>query len=148
MNKKLAHTILVFGDLLSIGGLWIGFHLISQIQLHIANQDDIIRFSNRVGFFIVGIGFPLLHAISITEHFFPDMIKTYKRFLSRAVIVMLVLLLIAGFSGSSWITSQVENAGYAYCRDASKASALSKSLVFTKDLTLCEELIQSQKKHR
>ena len=146
MNKKSAHIILVFGDLLSIGGLWIGFHLFSQIQHQITRQDDFIKYGNSVGFFFVGIGFPLLHAVSIVEHFFPELIKKYKRFLTHAVIAMLISLLIAGFSGSFWIQSQVENAGYIHCRKAGRGSVLSKRLVYTINTDICDEIAAAEQK--
>lgn len=140
MNKKLAHIILIFGDLLSIGGLFIGYHLLSQIQLQIAHQEEFIKYSSSMGFFIVAIGFPILHAIAIIEYFLPELIKKHKRFLTHAVIVMLISLLIVGFLGSSWINSQIENAGYIYCQKASRISAFTKNLIYTKNITNCEKL--------
>lgn len=148
MNKKLAHTILVFGDLLSFAGLWIGYHIFSKVLIKIANQADMINYGNRVGLFIVGLGFPLLHSLAIIGHYLPDYIHKYKRFINHAVIVMVILLLTAGFSGSYWLRSQVENAGYLYCREASGISALAKTLVYTKDMEICEELAAAKYKHQ
>lgn len=146
MNKKLAHTILFFGDLLSFGGLWIGYHIFSQIMLKITNQADIIKYGNRVGFFIVGIGFPLLHILAIMDHFLPEYINKYKRFLNHSAIALVIILLSAGFVSSNWIKTQIEKAGYIYCQNASGVSALAKSLVYTKDMDICDELIESKRK--
>jgi hypothetical protein len=148
MNKKLAHTILFFGDLLSFGGLWIGYHIFSQIMLKITNHADIIKYGNRVGFFIVGIGFPLLHIFAILEHFLPEYINKYKRFLNYFAIALVIILLSAGFVGSNWIKTHIEKAGYIYCHNASGVSALAKSIVYTKDMDICDELIESKRKRR
>lgn len=60
MNKKLEHAILFLGDLLCLGGLWISYNEFLRILVEISNQADFIRFGNRVGFFIVGLGFPFI----------------------------------------------------------------------------------------
>jgi hypothetical protein len=147
MNKKLSHTILFFGDFLSIGSLWIGYHIVTQVFIKITNQADMISYGNRVGFFIAGIGFPLLHLLVMIEHFRPEIIRKYKRFLNSAVIAMVILLLGAGFVGSSWIQYRVENAGYVYCNNASGSSMLAKSLVYTKNTKMCEDLATSKRKN-
>jgi hypothetical protein len=146
MDKKLSHTILFFGDLLSFGGLWLGYHIVTQVFIKITNQADMISYGNRVGFFIVGIGFPLLHLLVMIEHFRPKVIRKYKRLINSAVIAMVIALLGAGFVGSSWIQHQVKNAGYIYCQNASGSSTLAKSLVYTKDMRICEKLAASKRK--
>ncbi len=148
MNKKLAHTILFFGSLLCIGGLWIGYHEFQRILLEITNQADMIKFGNRVGFFIVGLFLPLIHLFIIVEHFRPTLIHKYKRLMNQGAIFLLIVLLSAGIIGSSWLESKVENAGYVYCRNASGISALAKSLVYTRDMDICEELVESKIKRR
>ena len=147
MNKKLSHTILFFGDFLSFGGLWLGYHIVTQVFIKVSNQANMIRYGNRVGFFIVGIGFPLLHLLAMVEHFRPDVIRKYKRLINSVVIAMVIILLGAGFVGSSWIQYRVENAGYIYCQYASGSSMLAKSLVYTKDMKICEDLVASKRKN-
>jgi hypothetical protein len=106
-----------------------------------------ISYGNRVGFFMVGIGFPLLHLLVMIEHFRPEVIQKYKRFLNSAVIAMVIILLGAGFVGSAWIQHRVENAGYVNCKKASGSSMLAKSLVYTKDMKICEDLAASKRKN-
>ena len=65
-----------------------------------------------------------------------------------SLVVTVVAMLSAGFIISSWIKSRVESAGYIYCREASGISALAKSLVYTKDMAICEDLVTAKYKHR
>jgi hypothetical protein len=81
------------------------------------------------------------------EHFRPDVIRKYKRLINSAVIAMVIVLLGAGFVGSSWIQHRVENAGYIYCQNACGSSMLAKSLVYTKDIKICENLAASKRKN-
>ena len=148
MNKRLAHSILFFGDLLSFGALWVYYLEFQRIMMEIANQADMIRFSNRLGFFIFGLLLPPLHCLSIVDRFWPDFHKKYDRLVNRTVMVALIILFAGGFFGSSWIQSKVENAGYLYCRQASGISTLAKSLVFTKNKGICEEMVTERLKRR
>ncbi len=116
--------------------------------MEITNQVDSISIGNRDGFFILAIGFPLIYIFIIIEHFRPDFINKYKSFMNQGAIVMVIALLFAGFIGSSWIKSKVENAGYFYCRNASGISALAKTLVYTKNIDICEELVASKRKNQ
>jgi hypothetical protein len=143
MNNKLRHFGLLFFDLLCIGVLWIGWDKVQEILIAINHQVDIIRFSNRTGFFIVGIGFPLLHLFMMIEQLRPDFIKKiskYKALINNCVMGFIVALVIAGFVVSSWLESRAEDAGYVYCWYVSDPSALAKTLVYTKDAKLCEDL--------
>ncbi len=146
MNKKLAHLIIIFFDLLCFLGLWFGYHEIQRTLMYITNQADIIEFGNRVGFFIVGLIVPFGHIIAIVEYFNPELIKTYNRLLNYSTIVTFIILFGSGFIGSSWIKSRVENADYIYCSNASGVSALAKTLVYTRSIDICEELVKSKRK--
>lgn len=114
----------------------------------IKNYTDIIRFGNRAGFFILGLFLPPAHLLIAIENFWPNVIYKYRRLLNQGIVVILIALLGAGIIGSSWIKSQVENAGYVYCREASGISALFRSLVYTKDMAICEDLVTAKYKHR
>jgi hypothetical protein len=140
MNKKLANVVAFFLDLLGIEGLWFGYQEFDRILMQVASQADRIIFSNRVGFYIICVGFPLIHLLGIIEHIWPDFSKKYN-LINRSLAIMAVGLLTAGIIGSAWITSQVKNAGYIYCRQASGVSALARSLVFTKEMKICEEMV-------
>jgi hypothetical protein len=139
MSKKQAHIILFFGDLLALSVIISFYYDFSEIVQEISHQVEMISFSNRMGFFIVGMIVPIGHFLGIVEHFRPEYIKKNYKFLNIGVIVLTIALFAAGFAGSAWIESKVENAGYVYCRKASGASALARTLVYTKNMEICEE---------
>jgi hypothetical protein len=139
MSKKQAHIILFFGDLLALSVIISFYYDFSEIVQEISHQVEMISFSNRMGFFILGVGALLIHPLLIVEHFRPEYIKKNYKFLNIGVIVLTIALFAAGFAGSAWIESKVENAGYVYCRKASGASALARTLVYTKNMEICEE---------
>jgi tetrahydromethanopterin S-methyltransferase subunit E len=120
--------------------LWILYDDFKQTLMEIKNQVDIIRFGNRDGFFVLGIGFPLLHLLNITGSFLPDFIKKYQKSLNYCVIGLVIVLLTVGFAISSWLQSRAENAGYIHCRYVSGVSALAKTLVYTKEAQICMDL--------
>ena len=139
-KEKLRHSIIIFFDVLCIVGLWIGYDNIRQTLLEINAQVDILRIGNRDGFFIVGIIAPLLHILNLTGYVWPNFINKYQKLLNYSVIGLVVFSFGAGFAGSSWLKTRAENAGYVHCRYISGVSALAKTLVYTKNVTLCEEL--------
>ena len=145
MNKKLAHTILLVGTLACFAGLWFGYHDLKLTLREIASQPDSISFGNRDGFFIVALGFPIIHLLIVVEQFRPALVNKYKRFMNIGAIFMVISLLAAGFICSSWIESQVQKAGYIYCREASGISALAKSLVYAKNRDICADLATGKK---
>jgi hypothetical protein len=148
MNKKLAHTVLLFFDFLCIWGFLIGYHDVKHTLMEITSYTDMITFGSRDGFFILGIFLPAVHLLPVIDHIWPDFPKKYHQLVNISLIVTVVAMLSSGFIISSWIKSQVENAGYIYCREASGISALAKSLVYTKDMAICEDLVTAKYKHR
>jgi hypothetical protein len=123
--------------------LWILYNDFKQTLMEIKNQVDIIRFGNRNGFFIMGIVFPLMHFLVIIEQLCPDFIKRiekYKKHVNYSIMGFIVAMLIAGFAISSWLQSRAESAGYVHCRYVSGVSALAKTLVYTKEARICEDL--------
>ncbi len=144
-NKKLAHIFFLFIDLFSLWLLWIGYHEIKEIITGIHSQADIIHVGSRVGFYVVGIFMPITHIFIIVNPFFPVIVKKYSRLVNQCFIVALIALLATGFLGSSSIRASVENAGYTYCSNASGISALARTLVYTKNMGLCDELVGSKR---
>lgn len=143
MNKKLAHAILFIGDILCFWGLWYGYHEFQRVFIESTNHADVIEFGNRVGFFILGIILPVAHILSIIEYFNAELIRIHHRLMNYSAFIILFILLATGFIGSSWLKTQVENAGYIYCRDASGISALAKKVVYTKNMAICEKAVGS-----
>jgi hypothetical protein len=144
MNKKLAHIILFVGNFFCIGIFWIGLRSFNHTLTEINLQPDSISFGSKNGFFIVPIIYVLIYLGIIIEHFRSALIEKYRIFLNYATAALLLLLIVGGFIGSSWIRSKVENAGYVYCRNASGISALERTLVYTKNTDICEELVETK----
>jgi hypothetical protein len=146
MNKKLAHIILFVGNFFCLGIFWIGLsdfnHTLTQINL----QPDSISIGSRNGFFIVPIIYILIYLGIITEHFRPALIEKYRKFMNYSTAALLIMVIIGGFIGSSWTRFKVENSGYVYCRNASGISALERTLVYTKNMDICEELVETKRK--
>ena len=145
MNKTTSHAILILIDIFCIWALWIFYKEFQRVPMEILNQAEIISFSNRIGFTIVAVGFPPIHLFTIVDNIWPGIFKNYIPIVNKSVIVLVIALLFAGFISSSWLKSQVENAGYVYCRNLSGVSALAKSLVYTKNMNVCEGLAVSEK---
>jgi hypothetical protein len=146
MTKKLAHSVIIFLDLLSLLGVWYAYCEVQLILTNINNNADIIKFGNRDLLLILVLIVPICHVLAVVEHFYADIVKTYNRVLNYCVIFLFFILLSAGFFGSYWIKARVENAGYIYCRNASGISALAKTLVYTKRIDICEELVETKRK--
>jgi protein-S-isoprenylcysteine O-methyltransferase Ste14 len=104
-----------------------------------------IKFGNRTAFSVLCIVIPLVHLMGIIEYFWPNFINKHRSVLNKSGILICILLFIFGLAGSVWMKSKVQNAGYVYCRKASGVSALAKTLVYTKNMELCEELAASKR---
>ena len=139
-SNKLRHSVLIFFDLLCVVMVCILYDDIQKTLMKINNEADIVRFGNRDGFFIIGIGFPILHLLNIVGYFCTDFFKKYQTSLNYLVIGLIVVLFSAGFVFSSLLKSRAENAGYVYCWYISGSGALAKTLVYTKDAQLCKDL--------
>jgi hypothetical protein len=148
INKKLAITFLVALNIFLLWGFWLGFDNLKEIFASLQSHADVIRVGSREGFFVVIIAPPILCLLPIVERFWPDFIKKHSKLLSQCVVIGFIALLAAGFIGSSWIKARVENAGYSYCRNASGISALARTLVYTKNMGICEELVEEKVKSR
>ncbi len=140
--------VLTFGDLLCLWVLLTGTNSYIYVLTEINNHVDIISFNSRLGFQIVCIGMPLLHLFTAVEYFWPFFLKKYNKIISQCVVVLIVGLLVTGIFGSYWIQARVEKAGYVYCRNASGVSALAKTLVYTKNMDICEDLVETTRKQR
>ena len=146
INKKLAVTFLIAINFFCLWASWIDFNEIKEIIASLQNHADVIRVGSRAGFFVVVIGVPILCLLPVAENFWPTFIKKHSKLISQCVLFGVIALLAAGFIGSSWIKARVENAGYAYCRNASGISALARTLVYTKNMDICEELVETKRK--
>lgn len=143
MSNTTRHLGLLVFDLICIIMLWVFFNCFKQTLSEINSQIDIVKFGNRDGFFIVGIGIPLLHLLIVIEQICPTFIQKiqkYKKPVNAGVMGFVIALLIGGFVISSWLQTRAEDAGYVHCRYISGVSALAKTLVYTKDAELCRDL--------
>lgn len=148
MNKKQSLILFSLFDLLFIGGMVILAHEFSRISSDVIQQVEMIKFGNRFTFLIVGAVIPMLHIWGIAEYFWPRFVKKNTRIISCSLIACLIVLLSAGFVGSAKIKAKIEAEGYVYCRAASGVSALAKSLVYTRDKKICEDIVRLKKQAR
>ena len=139
MSKKKASIILIIIDIFCIWGLWSGNHEFQRILTDIHNHNEVIHYGNRISFFIVGLIVPIIHGLTIIEHFRPALIHKNSLLISWGVALLLVGSIAGGIFGSFYLTSRFESAGYIYCRKASGISALAKSVVYTIHTDACEE---------
>jgi hypothetical protein len=146
MNMQ-AHLVLIICDIFAVWGLWLGYNSLHEIQSGIAAQVDTIRYGNRIGFAIVGVAFPLFHILFMVEKLWTDFIKKYSSIANIGIVILLSTLILGGIAGSHWVKSHVENAGYIYCWRASGSGAVSKTLVYTKDMEICEKLVEDDRRH-
>ncbi len=148
MNKKLAHIFFFIFDFLSLIGLWYGYHEFQRILMEINQSAEVIKFSNREGFCILGIGIPMIHSLALADRMWPSLPKKYSGWVNMGLVITVIALFAAGIIGSKWITSQVEKAGYMYCREASGISALSRTVYYTKDTATCDAIVEAKYKDR
>jgi hypothetical protein len=146
INKKLAIIFIIVMNFFCLEGLWGGYSNIRDLMIAVNSQIDMVRFSSREGFFIFSMAFPIFCLYLPIEKFWPDFVKNHKGLLNKSVIVVLIAFFASGFIGSSWIKAHVENAGYTYCHNASGISALSRTLVYTKNMDICEKLVETKRK--
>jgi hypothetical protein len=146
MNKKLAMTFLILINLFCLWVFWQGYNNIKETVASLHNQLDVIQFSSRAGFFLVVIGAPLICLLVIVEKIRPVFVKKQSGLINKCIVIGIIALFVAGFVGSSGIRSKVENAGYVYCRNASGISALERTLVYTKNMEICEKLVETKRK--
>jgi hypothetical protein len=148
INKKLAITFLVAINFFCLWASWIEFNDIKEIIASLQSHADVIRVGSRAGFFVVGIGVPILCLLPVVEKIWPAFLKKHSKMMSQCVVIGIIALLAAGVIGSSWIKARVENTGYTYCRNVSGISALARTLVYTKNMDICEELVEAKIKSR
>jgi len=146
INKKLAITFLIVINFFCLWVFWEGFNDIKEIIVSLHSHADVIRVGSRAFFFVVVIGVPILCLLPVVEKIWPDFVKEHSRLINQCATIGVIALLAAGFFGSSWIKTRVENAGYTFCRNASGISALARTLVYTKNIDICEELVETKRK--
>ncbi len=144
LNKKFAITFLLVINLLCLWVFWIGLSDVIEVNALLQGRVDVIRVGSRAGFFVVVIGVPILCLLPVAERFWTDFVKKHGKIITQGAIVGVVALLAAGFLGSFWIRTRVEKAGYNNCRNASGISALSRTLVYTRNTKICEELVEAE----
>ena len=118
--------------------------IIASLQIH----ADVIHVGSRAGFFVVTISVPILCFLPVVERIRPDFVKKHSKLINQCTIIGVIALLATGLFGSSWIKTRIENTGYTYCRNASGISALARTLVYTKNTDICEELVETKRKSR
>lgn len=145
-NKKIGHIFFFLGDLLGLWLLWTGYSEIKEVIDALHDHADFISFSSRVGFYMAGLFILISHIFIVVNSLYPVIEKKYRRLADQCCIVALISFFAAGFLGSSCVKASVERAGYIYCRNASGISALARTLVYAKDIEVCENLVEERRK--
>ncbi len=140
MSKRNAHIILIIADIIALLVFWWGYSQIRVVFEDIALSADAVSFTNRIGFAFVGIVMPFAQVLALSEHFWPSYIHMRRKIISRIIIVSGIALFASAILISVYMQKHVEKAGYQYCRNASGVSALSKTLVYTKNSNICQQL--------
>jgi len=148
MSKKKAHIFLIFFDIFSVICLWAGYKLINQVFVDIAHSAGAIEFNNRVGFFCFGALMPLVHLFAIYEYFWPKTIEKRMALFNWSAFVLLIVLFASSFFISARVRTYVERAGYLHCTQADRQLSFSTGFVYTKDETICSQLIEEKRKPR
>lgn len=148
INRTLSHMILILFDSLCLWVIWAGINSYTDVLAEMRNHADIISFNSRLGFQIVCIGQPVIHLLIAVDYFWPVFLKKYRQLVSRFTVILFAGLFATAIIGSYWIQTRVEKTGYIYCRNASGVSALAKQLVYTKNMDICDELVETKRKPR
>jgi hypothetical protein len=146
MSKKKAHILAILFDILSIIGLWVGYHLINQVVTGIAHPSDTVEFNSKVGFFCFGVVFPLAHLFGIYEYFWPKVVEKRMALISWSALILLIVLFASGFLISARLQAYVERSGYLHCLQADRQVSFSTGLVYTRDAAICRRLVEEKRK--
>lgn len=149
MSKKKAHLILIFGDLLALFALWLGYDEINKVIECVADFADMVNFNNRIGFLIFAAGFIIAHIFIICNNLFLNKIFEKKAAWGNGVFIIFGIVLFASaILISACMRTYVEKAGYLRCPQADHQLSFSTSLVYTKDAAICNRLVEEKRKIR
>lgn len=146
MSKKQALILFFFFDLFALCVFWIGYDEIKQVFAGVAHSVDVIKFSNRVGVPFIMIALPVVHVLGLYDYFRPGSLAKKTALINRLVIIIGIVLFAIVIYISTHVKTYVEQADYLYCRGASSASALFKTLVYTKDSEVCDRLTEDKRR--
>ena len=148
MSKKQAHIIIFLVDLFCIAIIWLFYNETRQLFSDMHNQADKVIVGSKEGFFIFAIVAPILHFVTIIEHFWFEFIKKHIRLISWGVFAMLILLFISAITISGLIKIKVENAGYVNCKELEWSGAYSVSYTYTRNQAICKQLVAQENKEK
>lgn len=139
MNKKLAHLIGAFLDLLAIGAIFIGCKWIGEILFEMNVQAELIEFDKYTGFIFVAIAVPALHILGIIENLWPKLFSPYREAMEKGIVSFAILLFLSCYILINWVPVKLESEGYVYCQTTSVGIA-SRVIIYTIDDEVCQEL--------
>lgn len=145
MSKSTAHIILILANIIAVLVFWWGCHQINNVFEDIALSADSVSFSNRIGFAFIGIVMPFAQILALCEHFWPEYLQKRNRLINQITIISGIVLLSSAALFSGYMQYHVEKIGYQYCRGASGVSALLKTLVYSKDSEVCNQLVEEKR---
>jgi len=148
IGKKKALILFLVFDILAVLVFWMGYNEINKVVDGIANSADTVEFNHRVGFFFIGVLVPMIHLLGICEYFWPKVIQRRTALFSWSALILLIVLFAGGFYISARVRTYVERAGYLHCSRADSSMTFSVYLVYTKDDTICSQIIEEKRKPR
>lgn len=148
MSKKKAHLILIFGDILALFALWLGYNEINKVMACVADFADMVNFNNRIGFLIFAAGFIIAHIFIICNNLFLNKIFEKKAAWGNGVFIILGIVLFASaILISVNMRTYVEKAGYLHCPKADKRMTFATYLIYTKNSEICSQLVEGNVKN-
>lgn len=147
MTKKTALVLLTLFDLFAFFVFWLGYDEVNRVFAGIAESQDAVSFSNRVGFYSFFVIMPILHLFLICYHFFLSKILKNKTGLINLSFTVLAFI-VFGFSiyGSNYVRIYVERAGYHHCLGADESLTFVTYLVYVRDDAVCHRFVDEKKK--
>ncbi len=145
MNKSVAHLILLFFDLAVIYGIWWVCNETRLIHTDLTAGARIIEYNNRMYSTLAGAVVPLVHIVSLIEAFRPKAIES--SFAGRLMIGALAVLLVSALGLTLGLSRNIKSNGYIHCEQLDSPMTFSTYRVYTKNISVCEELILERRQH-
>ncbi|MEJ2621932.1 MAG: hypothetical protein P8163_17265 [Candidatus Thiodiazotropha sp.] len=134
MNRATAHFVLGILDVAALYACYYVFDEWAYIGEQIENRVEQISIQAYFGLYALMALIPLIHALS-----FFSWKDGARKWLSRSLIALLILLFINAFVLESRIKARLSDAGYHYCQ------ALSEQMTFSEFSTYLSDHIPCQK---
>jgi hypothetical protein len=144
--KRISALCLLF--IMSIAGiilfLW-GIDQIQDVYQAVVGAAGHVVFENRIGLTFSGLLLPILLVVALCDMYLPEFAKKHRSFLEKITALSTVLLIGGGIFFSFYLQSYVSRSGYQYCGSASGTSAVMKTVVYTQNDVVCQQLTEARR---